>query len=250
MELRELQQDGAAEVDVGLEEGFRALRCRAAALQHAERLSSESWDWAENIEDLAWRAAETMREEAEHPADRVGAVVAQAAWRTTRRSSRRCGRRPPCRTPAARRRQEKELRRVATEGEEHYRLVDPDMPAFLGYVASHTDSAARGRGRATSRRLRNWPRPPRWRTRPSEWRRGWPAGSGVAPRSSRPAGPARRLSWPRCTGRRPTPTRRVTRSWRSPRPCAASGPPAAPRVLALLLGLGQGQGMMTMPTKT
>jgi hypothetical protein len=53
---------------------------------------------------------------------------------------------------AARRRarlQEKELRRVAAE--EHYRLVDPDMPAFLGYVASHTDSAAGGRLRPDGR---------------------------------------------------------------------------------------------------
>lgn len=155
MELRELLQDGAAEVDAGLEEGFRALRRQAAALQHAERLSSESWDWAENIEDLARRAAETMREEGDdirravsalsssslRPAgvdeDDAGAFVEALREKAVLSDARRADAEEL--RAATRRLQEKELRRVAAE--DHH-LVDPDMPAFLGYVAAHTDAAA------------------------------------------------------------------------------------------------------------
>jgi len=104
-ELRELLQDGAAEVDVGLEEGFRALRCRAAALQHEERLSSESWDWAENIEDLARRAAETMREEGDDIRRAVSALSSLRRPVSGKDDAAfveaLCGRRPPCRAPPA-----------------------------------------------------------------------------------------------------------------------------------------------------
>jgi hypothetical protein len=151
MELRELLQDGAAGVDVGLEEGLSALRCQAAALQHAERLSSESWDWAEKIEDLARRAAETMREEGDDirqavsvlslrrpgPGEYDDAAFVEALRKQATLSDARRADAEELRA-ATRRLQEKELRRVAAA--DHH-LVDPDMPAFLGYVASHTDSA-------------------------------------------------------------------------------------------------------------
>ena len=55
----------------------------------------------------------------------------------------------------------------------------------------------------------------------------------LAGRLRRPHGP----SSARCTGRPPTPTWRAPRPRRSPRPCAATGPPAA-RVLLRLQGSG------------
>jgi hypothetical protein len=132
--LMELREDGAAGVDAGLEEGFRALRCQAAALQHAERLSS--WDWAEKIRGTGTAGGgDDEGGRGRHPARRVGRGAAGAGRLVGCLARGRGG--------AARRLQEKELRRVAAA--DHH-LVDPDMPAFLGYVAAHTDASLEAAG--------------------------------------------------------------------------------------------------------
>ncbi|RCV15622.1 hypothetical protein SETIT_3G071800v2 [Setaria italica] len=111
----------------------------AAALQDIERLSPESWDWAEGVEAKAWWAADTIGEEAN---DIQRAVVVlllrpgeeafvEAAFSDARHAH------VEELVAATRYLREKELRRLAIV--EH--LVDPDMSGFLGYVAGDTDSS-------------------------------------------------------------------------------------------------------------
>ncbi|PUZ67885.1 hypothetical protein GQ55_3G470300 [Panicum hallii var. hallii] len=123
--LRELVEDGADDVR-GLGEDLRALRSRAAALEAAEALTPESWDWAENIERVARRAAETMAEQADDIVQRALPPL-----------SRRPGKEAEEVAAATRRARERDLRRLAAA--EH--LVHPDTAGFLGHVARETDAA-------------------------------------------------------------------------------------------------------------
>ena len=148
MALRELVEDDEDDGDQGLEGDLRDLRSMAAALERAESLTSQSWNWVEGVERIARRAAGTLArmaadiqrglslvarrpgEEAfaavlRRQAASTGAGLADAEWLAT----------------ATRRLRERELRRLAVA--EH--VAHPDTASFLGHIARETDaSLARG----------------------------------------------------------------------------------------------------------
>jgi hypothetical protein len=148
MALRELVEDDEDDGDQGLEGDLRDLRSMAAALEGAESLTSQSWNWVEGVERIARRAAGTLArmaadiqrglslvarrpgEEAfaaalRRQAASTGAGLADAEWLAT----------------ATRRLRERELRRLAVA--EH--VAHPDTASFLGHIARETDaSLARG----------------------------------------------------------------------------------------------------------
>ncbi|KAL6641511.1 hypothetical protein ACP70R_019692 [Stipagrostis hirtigluma subsp. patula] len=144
--LRSLMGDEAKAIDRGLEEDFRVLRSIAAGLQDADVLSSESWDWAEDMESVLLQSAETLGQQAvdirrgaaalsRSPGEEafVEALRGHAAFSDARRADAEEV------AAALRRAQEKELRRMAAR--EH--VADPAVPVFLGFVASETDSSLR-----------------------------------------------------------------------------------------------------------
>ncbi|CAD6269285.1 unnamed protein product [Miscanthus lutarioriparius] len=61
-----VENDADSDDDAGLEEDFKALWARVAALQDEDDvLPPESWDWAEGVEVVARWAAERMAQEEE-----------------------------------------------------------------------------------------------------------------------------------------------------------------------------------------
>ncbi|RLN29572.1 hypothetical protein C2845_PM05G01970 [Panicum miliaceum] len=131
--LRELVEDGADDTR-GLGEDLRALRAKAAALEDTDALTPESWDWAENVERVARRAAETMAEEAH---DIVQRALPLLSRRPGEEAFMAALRRQAATASALRADAEEDLRRLAAA--EH--LVDPDTEGFLGDVARETDAS-------------------------------------------------------------------------------------------------------------
>ena len=152
--LRELVEDGADDTR-GLGEDLRALRSKAAALEDAGALTPESWDWAENVERVARRAAETM-------AEQEGDIVQRALPLLSRRPGEEAFVAALRRQAATAGAREKDLRRRSTSC----------TPPRRGSWATSPARRTRRWSRATSRRPTIWPWPPWWRTRPCGWRRG------------------------------------------------------------------------------
>ncbi|RLN38798.1 hypothetical protein C2845_PM01G42370 [Panicum miliaceum] len=230
MALRELVEDDEDDGGQGLVGDLRDLRSIAAALEGAESLTSQSWNWVENVERIARRAAGSLASEAadiqrglslvarrpgeeafaavlRRQAASTGAGLADAEWLAA----------------ATRRLRERELRRLAVA--EH--VAHPDTAAFLGYIARETDaSLARGEAPAPEE-LALAPQVEAAAVRMEQWL----AALAARLRRARRSSPRRRRWRPRWRGRRPRRTRRAPPSRRSPLPCAASGTPAAARRL-------------------
>ncbi|KAG2576481.1 hypothetical protein PVAP13_6NG026483, partial [Panicum virgatum] len=129
MALRELVEDDKDDGDQGLEGDLRDLRSMAAALEGAESLTSQSWNWVEGVERIARRAAGTL------------ARMAADIQRGLSLVARRPGEEAEWLATATRRLRERELRRLAVA--EH--VAHPDTASLLGHIARETDaSLARG----------------------------------------------------------------------------------------------------------
>ncbi|KAK3153379.1 hypothetical protein QOZ80_2BG0171540 [Eleusine coracana subsp. coracana] len=144
LSLRSLVADDADEIDARLAEYLSALRAWAVELLKLDALSSEWWDWAEDIEAIARETAEDMAEQAEEmrrgaaalSSLRSGEEAHVVSLRKRAAFSDALGADAADVAAAARRLQEKELRRVAAQED----VVTHQMAGFLGYIAAETDA--------------------------------------------------------------------------------------------------------------